>query len=123
MHPIEIMVIVGALAAPISGVVGAIRWKRTRQSRPTGWRFWSTFVSLLLSLLVGVEFGFMLIRSAFLDLNAHYDEYLFCLRFMAFTALASLVAAALGRGGGRVWTLVTSFLVLTFVLLVASIPP
>jgi len=123
VHPIEIMVTAGALTAPISGVISAIRWKRARQSHPADWRSWSTLVSLLLSLLVAIELSFILIRAAFIDFNAHYHEYLFCLWLMAFTALASVIAAACSHGGGRIWALLTSCLVLAFVLLVSSIPP
>ncbi|HEU4416351.1 MAG TPA: hypothetical protein VFT65_16300 [Candidatus Angelobacter sp.] len=123
MHPIEVMLGVGALASPVTAIMAAIRWKRSFASRPPGWRFWLTPVSLVFSSIVAVAFMVMLFRAGFVDFNARYEEYLVWLQVMLVISLFAVLAAAFGRGAGRILSLLTSGLVFGFILLVASIPP
>src|SRR5689334_13156980 len=116
MHPIEVMLGVGALVAPVTATIAAIRWKKSFVSRPAGWRYWLTLASLVLSSIVGVTFMLMLFRAGFVDFNARYAEYLLWLRLMLVLSVLAVVAAGLGRGAGRLLSLLTSGLVFGFIL-------
>lgn len=123
MHPIEALLGVGALSAPVTATIAAIRWKKSFVSRPTGLRYWLTLVSLILSASVVVTFILMFFRANFVDSYARYNEDLRWLRLMIVISFLAVIAASFGRGGGRLLSLLTAVFMLGFILLVASIPP
>jgi hypothetical protein len=123
MHPIEIMLGIGVVAAPVTATAAAIRWKKAFASRSAGWRYWLTLVSLCLSTSVAVIFILMLFRARVVDFYVRYDEYLLWLRMMTAVSLLAVIAAGFGRGAGRVLSLLTAGLVFGFIVLVAAIPP